>query len=141
MHARQHPTPTPVGLLLTDALRTHACRQLGRPHSHLRRMQERHVSELSQPPPCRSARDLPAAGGGQRATQRAGECDVHGSPRMWETQVLSPPVQGGAGKWLDDAETFQGLTPPRLCGCCKGRKIPVVSTLRYANRPAVPDTH
>jgi hypothetical protein len=60
---------------------------------------------------------------------------------MWESKVPVSTVQGDGDKWMDDAETFQGPTPPRLCGCGEGRKIPAVPVLRDANEPAVPGTH
>ena len=52
-----------------------------------------------------------------------------------------PPVQGGAGKWVDDAKILQGLTPPGLCHCPKGGKIPTVSGLWNASRPTIPRTN
>jgi hypothetical protein len=53
-----------------------------------------------------------AAGGGQKATESGGEDNVQGSPRMWEPQVPVSTVERDVGKRLDDAETFQGPTPP-----------------------------
>jgi hypothetical protein len=124
-----------------DARETDASCRMGRPHSHLQRMRERHAGELSWLPPGISTPDLPAAGGGQRATQSASGCDVQGRPRMWEPKVPVSTVQGDGDKWMDDVETFQGPTPPQLCGCSEGRKMPAVPVLRDANEPVVPDTH
>ena len=48
----KNPAPAPIRLLPTDVLGTHTGRQLGRPHSHLQRIRERHAGKLSQMPPC-----------------------------------------------------------------------------------------
>ena len=64
-----------------------------------------------------------------------------GEIRLWKTQMPVPPLQGGAGRRVDDALAFSGPAFIGLCHGQEGGEIPAMPTLRYAVGPAILGTH